>query len=327
MYLEYLEWPSNNRFWPIFTYFSLIIVVLGLVGNILLFITYCQPNLRKLPISLYGRVMSANNVYITIHWIRIFSLFEYNYDWNSQSNFLCKILVFTICIAGPISAWCHAAASITTFITIVYPARFKIIGRAYFPVLVVSGIVCFNVLFYFHNLFDVYIVEIPVGNQTNATTKLVCTFSAAGITTIVDLLNTSLLPFIVMITFSILTFMGVLSSRKRVQKHSLVGGSASKMSRIQCRDMRFGITMITINVVFVLTNAPIMFLSVIMFHFNVDVDQDVSRILWFLFFFLFYSFYAIPFYVKLTVNSLVRKEFLKFSRQLTSKSTQTEKNI
>lgn len=307
-------WFEYDSFWQVFNYFSLIIVPLGLIGNLLMFTIYSQPSLSKLPVSINYRVISIVNIYITLNWIRIFSIFQYNFYWGNRSTFWCKIVTFSVYTAGPISVWCMVAASVDNFISIVYPKRFAFTRHRSYALLVVSFIIIYNILFYAQMLvsFDLRAVNSSSGNMS----ALVCYSPLENMTNIMDLINTSLVPFTIMITFSILTFVGVLKSRARMLKSSSAAQTGTVVfSRSHSRDIKFGVTLITLNIIFVVFNSPNSFYSSILLKNEIIEINNLQRVLAYLVLLLYYMFYSLMFYVKTAINTIVRNEVRKICYQ------------
>ena len=287
----------------IFFYISLSFVALGFIGNILMFAVFGRPQLAKLSLSLYMRSMALVNLYTTLNWIKIFYGFVYNYYLINESEFFCKSVMYTIYVAGPLSAWLQAAASLDRLLTIVYPARFKIIEKTAFQIAVLSFIVLYNSAFYFHLLFD---QNLTVINSTDSNSTVICDSYAYSLLFISDLINSALLPFIVMLASSLATYYGVVRARNRMKKFT----DSRRANRIRMRDAKFGITMVILNLVFVLLNAPNPVINIITTYIDFGMETDLSYILQILFLFFYYVYYMMSFYVQLVVNSLIRKQIL-----------------
>lgn len=136
----------------IFLWTSLLMLILGICGNIFLFIVYSK--LKKISVALYFRVSSLINLFITLNWLKIFIRDEYQFNLSNKSEIICKLEQFSIFTAGPISYWIDLAVAFDRFITIVYPARSKILTRFRFQLSIIFLIVGANIAYYLLILFD-----------------------------------------------------------------------------------------------------------------------------------------------------------------------------
>ena len=296
----------------IFFKISLMCVFFGLIGNVLMFVVFSKRRLQKLSISIYFQSMALVNLYITINWIKQYLNYVENYYLVNQSEFLCKAIYFTIYVAGPTSAWIQVAAGIDRFlITIVSPtSKFKLIQKRSFQIAIVLLIVVYNSGYYFYMLFDFNLVLTIVNNSNNDSSDYSVSWSCIENDSrsiyIMDLLNNTLLPFVIMIGFTSATIYGVLKARRRANK------SSEQARRVRMRDIKFAVTLIVLNLVFLILNAPNPILSLIADYSNIDEDNsDIFYRLEIWGIFSYYFYYMSIFYFQLAVNSLVRKQFFE----------------
>ena len=134
-------------------YTSVLIVALGVPGNLLMFILFGQRTLRKLTISPYFRLMAISNIYTVLNWTRLFMEVMFDFYLLDVSEVVCRIGMFLISIAGPISSWCLVAAGIDRFLTIVYPNKFSFLKKPQFSLIISVIIFIYNFGFYSHVLF------------------------------------------------------------------------------------------------------------------------------------------------------------------------------
>ena len=302
----------------IFFNVSLICVFFGLIGNVLMLVVFSQHRLRKLSISIYFQSMALVNLYTTINWVKIYLINVENFYLVDESAFLCKAINFTIFVAGPVSAWIQVAAGIDRFlITIVSPSsKFKLIQKRSFQIAIVLFIFVYNSGYYFHMLFD-YNLIVTIENNSNNDSFDYSTCENNDDRTIyimMDLLNNTLVPFIVMIGFTSATIYGVLEAHRRtVNKSSSVSSTTSEQAhRVRMRDIKFAVTMIVLNLVFLILNAPNPIIAIIIDYSYVDEnnsDMFYRLRIWDIFSYYFY--YMSVFYFQLAVNSLVRKQFFE----------------
>jgi hypothetical protein len=111
-----------------------------------------------------------------------------------------------------------------------------------------------------------------------------------------DLVNFVLLPFLLMICFSSLLIGSIYKVRKRVR----LNNSGREKKRIR-RDIKFAISLLSMNLLFILLNLPLE-IDLFLPYYN---NNDIYAILTY----VFYLSYAVNFYCVLFTNSLIRKEF------------------
>ena len=302
----------------IFFNVSLIFVVLGLIGNVLMFVVFSKRRLRKLSISIYFQSIALVNLYITINWVKQYLIYVEDYYLINESAFLCKAINFTIFVAGPTSAWIQVAAGIDRFlITIVSPtSKFKLIQKRSFQIAIVAFIFIYNSAYYFHMLFDYNLIVTIENNSNNDSSDYSFYASCENnddrtIYIMMDLLNNTLVPFIVMIGFTSATIYGVLKAHRRAN-NSVSLSSSEQAHRVRMRDIKFAVTMIVLNFVFLILNAPNPIIGIIIDYSYVDEnnsDMFYRLRIWDLFSYYFY--YMSVFYFQLAVNSLVRNQFFE----------------
>lgn len=122
-----------------------------------------------------------------------------------------------------------------------------------------------------------------------------------------DLFAAAIVPFSFMIVIDAVLIVSIFRSRQRIRL------LVSDIRRISSKDRKFSITSISLNFVILIFNAPTTIFS--MLHIGEDyAELPTVRLLQNFFHFLFYSHYALGFYIQLAVNSIIRKEFLRMMR-------------
>ena len=114
-----------------------------------------------------------------------------------------------------------------------------------------------------------------------------------------DLVKLIILPFSLMIIFSILLILSIFKSRSRIN----INDSIRERKRL-FKDIKFSISLISMNLLFILLNLPIEILSFL------AKDYLTFGYLYVAFGYIYYLASAINFYLIFLTNSLFRKEFL-----------------
>lgn len=290
----------------ILVYSSILIVVVGVPGNILMFIVFSRNALSKLSVSLYFRVMALANLFININWIKKFAQYQYGFVLIDQSGFLCKTIMFSIYTVSAMAAWFMVAASVDRFLVIAFPTRFMFLQKARFPLYVVIAISGYNIIFNFHILIDTDLVSMTTNSSGYNLTTNECDWPYKSAFYLLILTHSTLVPFLIMIASTIGMTLAVHSSRNRVS--SAYSNSSESFRLKRMRDLKFSITMIFINIVFLILNAPNpLFNAMQLLNFGSSsialMDYINSA--------LFYTFYSIVFYLQVFFNSLVRRQFFE----------------
>lgn len=280
------------------------IQTLGLIGNTLMFIVYCQKSFRKLSLSTYLRSVAFFCACQNIAFFLFY--FEVHYNLINKFSALCKLMNYVWIIFGPLSAWFEVVCSLDRFITILFPVKGRFIIKPIFKRLITIILILYNLCFYLVVLIDYDLL----GYEE---TDVKCFNKNLYLLEIMDFINGVLLPFILMVILSISTTVGVLKAHKRVRNNR-------SANRTLTRDIKFGITMIILNIFFFILNM----LPKLIFIYNFNpFDEENNFLARNIFNSIFindlYEFYfSIIFFVQLAVNNLVRKELLNIFRRFLS---------
>lgn len=166
-------------------------------------------------------------------------------------------------------------------------------GLFYSPVFIFSGFVRYE--------------NALIGNSTNTTYRIGCSFLNTEYMTILalmDLINSALIPFILMTIFSILLIAYIFKIRQKISSKTKLS-SASDKKKFK-KDIKFSLTIISLNVLFLVLNVPTMYVGLIELN-NLPLKSFIN--------YLYYASYGCNFYVLVLSNSLFRSEFLQIFQQ------------
>lgn len=278
---------------------------------------------------------------------------KYSFYVTNVNSLTCKLVYYTIYSAGPISSWTLVVISVDRLLTLAWPLRLPCLARTRFQLLVLSIVFLYNMTLYSYLLVDARFTDPSTTTtviKSTTTTKNVTIEDidddANYSTTVsycdignerrlywIDLINSSLLPFISMMITSTLTIVFIVRSRRRLST-SAISSSASRnglasggggghtvstrlphlagiSSKRAIRDRKFAITSVSLNVLFLILNVPAPFFGVVSTQVDI-VDTSLNNFVGYLSLCCYYSYYAISFYVQLAVNSIVRERFVRF---------------
>lgn len=253
---DWSDWDINNGgvdiqlFYRIDYVLSLTVHSLGLVGNLVMLVVYSlSRKLSKMSISVYFMFVAVICAYHNIFTLaRYFSPVDRLID---ESNILCKLNVYLFFYLKPISAWLEILAGLDRFLSILYPFRFKFLKRPKVQVIFVVSVIFYNTCCYAKILFETNLVL----NYDYYSLQYYswCPIFLSYELSMLDFLNGAAIPFVLMSILSMLTVSGVIQAHARIR---LSTPNDSHSRRTLVHDVKFGVTMIVLNVLFVLFNSP-----------------------------------------------------------------------
>lgn len=281
---------------------SLLVLLFGLIGNLIGLAVFSRRNLSKFPTkNLYRSLALFDTIYLVYRIIG-----EVTTDNGMSiyliSNIWCKVFRYFRYSLGPISAWVLVYISIEKFISIQF-SKLKVVV---FQNTIIILIVIFNLSYY--SPFFVYSTLIAQNNtdsdmlnSNSSSSSLVYTcyfqdLNQKKVLYMMDLVNSTLLPFALMIVFSTFLIHTIFKSRLRILRLD----SSVDRKRLR-KDIKFAFTCILLNMAFVILNLPVCIANLL-----TEVSEFTYKVLLYLFFLSF----CINFYVLFTFNSIFRKEFL-----------------
>lgn len=295
MYLTNLRNPFLRKYMLFYYYYSLIMPTIGIISNLFMILVFTRPQMRKLTVWPYMVAMSVVNCLINLNWLK----FTTELDFEHRSQLHCKLVMFIGYIICPIAAWFLVAASFDRFVTIVRWSKFRITRKSYFPFLVITGIVLFNMAVYSFSLFDYNIADNYCGNTAND----------GRVEEIIDTVQSILLPFVAMLFFLLAMVIAIARARRRVK--SWMSSSSVARRKTQARDMRFAVTQLVLSFLFLVLNAIYPFYSALVYYLRISIDSEWKHVIFWSLLSLNCLFYAIQFFVQLGVNSHVRRQFFQ----------------
>lgn len=282
---------------------------LGLVGSILMFIVYFQPRLRSLSVSIYFRCLALLCIYFIIKRWYFLSLVR---QINKVSEFLASLVVFIPKMFSSLSAWIEVLASLDRILVILFPSRFRLIRKTTMQLVLIAFVLIYNSILNLHYLIGPgYLHQITGAPETRK--------GQANIKTLIQvilLVNSSVIPFVIMLASSIATLVGVL----RVHGRSKLLLRRNDSQRILVRDLRFGVTMIVLNVLFfICIGLHCMKYLFYINPFNNETQTLANHLFDHVLIYLSDYYYMLLFYIQLTINSLVRKELFRIFTRIFKK--------
>ena len=136
---------------------------------------------------------------------------------------------------------------------------------------------------------------------------MICEIRDGGITYWMDLFNSTLLPFVFMITFSSITIRNLFELKLNLSKN------------LSIKDKRFAIISISQNVTFLILNMPIVIYYLCSFY--VQFDEQILDFFYITAIIPYYIQCGMIFYINCFVNPIFRNELFLIVSKFTFRST------
>jgi hypothetical protein len=280
------------------------IVLLGILGNIISFIVFSRKTFRNNSISTYCRALAVLDCLTIIELIenvyRIVNFRSYIF-FSNESDIWCKLFYYLSAQYSAIPAWILVAFSVDKMLNMrISPPQ--MLKSKLFQWMIVTGIVLLHFILYIELLTSLKL-EISPFNKTYYNSSYVCNYTFLSYfypLLYAQLSETCIIPFAIMIVTSCITISLLIRSRSHLERT----GNADKRRRM--RDIKFAISSLAFNVVFIAFKMPF-FISYFLFK-NFDFNQIA-----FLFFLVNCSS---NFFIHFATNSIFRRElFAIFGRK------------
>jgi hypothetical protein len=293
----------------VINYLYLMIVIVGTVANVLAFVVFSRKAFKNTIFSTYFRaLLVVDTIGLLFLTLGKFLSLEFGIDLRDLHLILCKITMPLAYSIPTISAHITVMIKFDRWLSIAKPTVLLIRKKRKFQLIVCITIILINFA-YNGQLFFSYIDFDPANK--NDWEK--CTIINQNLLSTMDLINSTLLPFILMLLFSLLTINAVFVSRNRIRNAILSQRNASSNRELfssidlsRKRDIRFVFASILSNIIFLIFNAPH---TTFFFVTNNMMNQSTTATLNFqLTLLLSYLNHAIVFFINLAVNSQFKEE-------------------
>ena len=283
---------SSEHFVFVINCIQSIIIAIGIIGNIFSIIVFSRKTFRNNSISTYCISLSICECLSISELITDVIRVVYNVKITDQNDASCKIIFYIITIMNPIQACLLVAFSVDKLLSM---KSVQIIKKKSFQFSIVGGIVLINMLIYIY-------MPIFLRRTEKYPGMYICdiyTMVNYKEFVIVNLLESCLLPFVIMSITSTLTIRLLIKSRNSVER---INGQVMKERR--SRDRKYALSSITFNITFIVLKLPILVYYILSAFFSFS-DLYTYRISFLLHFLNLSS----SFFVHFATNSLFRREF------------------
>lgn len=292
-----------------FNYLNFIMTIAGVIGNILMFLVLSRASLAKISMSIYFRALALSSILVNIDAIYMISISRSWLDINFPDYWLmCKLFAFITYVAISASSWFQVAASVDGFLTIVCSTRFRLVRTQKCRLAIAALIFIYSILFNLYQLFHIHMM--PIFDPQTNTTSYICNSQQPKGLLIAWYINLAFVPFLIMIVCSFATYRGVIRARPK----SL---GRIHYSTIHYRDIRFGMTLIVLNFVFLVSFAPFAIVFMFPASWLLSMDRLWFIIIYHSFEFLYNWHFSMNFYMQLGINKLFRRQFIEIFKKPT----------
>lgn len=300
--------------------FPILLLSIGSIGNLFTVYVYSRKCFRKTSIAFFYTCLGVIDTSILLiglpkyflHHLRVFSILTY-------STFTCKFFTTIIYILQQMSSWTLVLASFNRYFSININPFFKFTKSRSFQIgsFAVTSVII--VLINLPNAIYLQITYLKQGNHSmfNVTNISLCELGENSIffnnrtSDFLDLFMFAIIPFILMSISTYLLSKIVYQSRRRFS-------SKAKPAALK-RETQFSITIICINIMFLIFNLPICILLIIR-NFQNEAAFNYEEIFEFELAFAIaniwsYMNFSSSFFIHLIFNRLFRYRFMRIFKK------------
>jgi hypothetical protein len=279
----------------VFFIMPFLIIFFGLIGNLLGLLTLRK---RKQENSQIGPIQMYRFLFITDS-INLISFIGYSMGIYLYSSFSCKFLFYLSVLFYSLSSLILIYILIENYLSIKYPVESNLL-RKNKPQFIYTVIVFIINLIYFLPVFlnlNIIELESTISNNNITKSRLTCDIeSNKNEISILAFINRILLPLILIIFFSTILILKILTSRERMNTFY-----SNRERKRFYKDVHLSIISILFNLIQYSFNIP--------FIFVIFINNDIQSPIFFFCLNIFGLSYFFNFYFLLLVNSLFRKDF------------------
>lgn len=268
------------------------VVSMGLFGNLISFIVFSRNIFRCNSISTYCRALAIFECLIIIQLIADIYSFINPIGFPNLSDASCKIFYYLSLLYTSIPGWILVAFSVDKMF-IIRTSPLKILKSKLFQWSVVFAIVLFNMIFFVELLISLKLEPLFfIPDVSFCNFAFLSYFNALIYANIV---YSSIIPFVIMISSSIVTIRMLMKSRRSLERM----GTQDNQRRM--RDVRYAVSSMAFNVLFIAFKIPFIISPLLPFDEFTTYYVDVS-------FLLFVFNCSSTFFIHLATNSIFRRE-------------------
>lgn len=284
----------------IFTPISISLVIIGLLGNSVAILVYSRKKMRKFSISTYFRAIAMAHIIINLDWLLETLKNDFQIRILDKYALTCKLDTFVCKMLPSIATWFEVLAALDRLFTALDPTRFYFIKKARFQLTAIVLVLVLNISFYAHLFID---TEFDARQQGYTRCRIVN--EQERLDEWLEVVIACVIPLSLMFVSSVITLFRVVRCPQKI-------AGAGRLGRNRMRDLKFGITLVCVNLTLLLLTTPF---RVILFFRKSMIKYIRDQLTRFIFISIIHTiyeaFYSISFYIQLLVNRVVRRGLFK----------------
>ena len=299
-----------------------IIFIAGVFGNLLSFIVFSRPTFQNSSFSIYFRFLNIIDLISLLLMINKFIDLKYNIRIVTMSKHLCKLIPYLAYSIPSISSYILVIISLDRTISIYSLSKQLLLRKKkLLQMIICILIIAYNFIFYismtsWFNLVIAYGSEIDLNYENNSLIYIDCLLLDNAYQTFfwMDLVNSLLIPFLLMSTITFISLNLLFKSRKRVNT------IASIEKSIRSKDLKFATTSVLLNLIFLTLNTPL-FIYTFLYEFlrgkdgTNQISESTNLLISSILLLLYYCNFVFSFYTNLIFNQIFRNEFYSLFRK------------
>jgi hypothetical protein len=309
-------------------YIALLVVIIGVIGNVLSFAVCSRPNLKNTVFSVYFRfVATVDTITLVLNtFLQKFINYQFNFNILTYSNDVCRLFKIVAWVLTVTSAWTLAIISLDRYISIAFPTRVSIRKNMWFQLTICFLLLVKDLIYYGQLFFSFIETSNSYDNSTNQTlTSSTCQVINYDALYWMDLFNMCLVPSLIMFICTYLILKLLYDSKKSLSTRSL-NLNKTRPAAISKRQQKLAITSLSLNVFFLVINVPMAGFQI--FAYYVKLEEHLNKLILSVVYLLYYSNFSFGFYINVWVNSIFRKEFFNmFKFKLIGKQENQSKYV
>ena len=272
-------------------------ISIGLIGNVISFLVFSRPVFRKNSISTYFRALAVFDCFTISELVSTIYLLCYGLFYPQFSDFACKAYFYIGMAFGSIPGWILIAFSIDKVLNMMRIGT-NVLRKRSFQYTVIFIIVLSNLLLYIGIAIYLKLVTIDFFGFP----YLLCdtsTLSFGAFISTMFMIEGSVLPFIIMLTTSIISIRMIRNSTRNINREGQKDPNRTN------RDIKFAFSSIFFNFSFIVLKFPVAFLIFLANYIpSLTTAYDALTIISTIYF----LHYSSSFFIHLTSNSIFRRE-------------------
>jgi hypothetical protein len=290
----------------------------------LAFIVFSRKKFHNTVFWVYYRALFFSDTFTLSISIFDYLQFFYGIFIETFSSFLCKSYFFLYSVMPATTSWILVVIGLDRMISIIRPKKFSFKNKTKFQLTVCFLILMWNATYYIPVIvYNEQVEFVFLINQTNTSD----TFNSCLIqidyqdilVRVMEILNSVIIPFILMFIFTSTTIVFLFHSRKKITHSNFNNNnSATQRNSTHLRDRKFAITSVAVNLFYLISVFPKTCMIVVFFNSNRQMNSEEVIINDFTYSLYFLNFASL-FFINILVNHFFRKEFLNMLTRKISK--------